>query len=159
MAEAVTVTEPVDQPRVAPDLYGEYRFKVDSKGRVALPAKFRKVLSSDLMVALEPSGQCLYVFERADFKDWLDRLFVDGVGGYNSADLRHQKAMRRIRANTNDVEVDGSGRIMISADLRAKAGIEKDVVINGNAEHFEIWDAKRYEDEDDGDLSFLYHTS
>ena len=47
-------------PREAVDLNGEFHFKVDAKGRVALPAKFRKVLTKDLVVTLELGNECVY---------------------------------------------------------------------------------------------------
>ncbi len=62
MTEVVGKEELADQPRQV-DLNGEFRFKVDAKGRVALPAKFRKVLSKDLVVTLELGDECAYVFE------------------------------------------------------------------------------------------------
>ena len=59
-------------PRRDVVLNGEYRFKVDGKGRVSLPAKFRKVLSTQLVVAKDLDNECLYVFETPDFEA-LDR--------------------------------------------------------------------------------------
>lgn len=44
------------------DLFGEFRFKVDSKGRVAVPAEFRKVLAADLVVSRELTDKCLYPY-------------------------------------------------------------------------------------------------
>ena len=53
--------------------------------------------------------------------------------------------------------MDASGRIMLTAELREAAGIDKDVVVVGNTGRFEIWDAKRYEQVDaDIDLGLFY---
>ena len=62
-------------PRRDVVLNGEYRFKVDGKGRVSLPAKFRKVLSTQLVVARDLDNECLYVFETPDFEAWITKLF------------------------------------------------------------------------------------
>ncbi len=146
-----------DQPHRTVDLNGEFRFKVDDKGRVALPAKFRKVLSKDLVVTLELGDECVYVFETPDFNEWVDKLFADRFGEFKESDLKHVQMRRKLKARARDVDVDASGRIMIPADVRATAGIEKDVVVVGNTGRFEIWDAKRYEQVDEKiDLRLFY---
>ena len=157
MSEYVeTEVKQAEEPRRVVDLNGEFRFKVDSKGRVAIPAKFRKVLSKDLVVTLELTNECIYVFETPDFNDWVHSLFVDKFGDYKASDRTHVRLRSKLKARANDVEVDASGRIMLSAELRAAAGIDKDVVIIGNTGRFEIWDAKRYEQVDEGvDLGLL----
>lgn len=160
MTEAVTEAKQAEQPHCPVDLNGLFRFKVDSKGRVALPAKFRKVLSKDLVVTLEPADECVYVFENPDFNAWVDQLFADRFGEYKASNRKHVKLRSLLKARANDVEVDGSGRIMLSSDVRAAAGIDKDVVVVGNTGRFEIWDAKRYDDEfADVDLSVFYEES
>lgn len=156
MTEVVGKEELADQPRQV-DLNGEFRFKVDAKGRVALPAKFRKVLSKDLVVTLELGDECAYVFETPDFNKWVDKLFVDKFGEFKESDRVHVKLRRKLKGRARDVEVDSSGRIMLPAEVRAAAGIDKEVVIVGNTGRFEIWDAKRYEEmNDDIDLSLFY---
>ena len=67
------------------DLNGSYSFKTDAKGRVSLPAKFRKILSEDLVVTCALTGDHLLVFDGQDsFNAWVDGIFVDKFGGYNS---------------------------------------------------------------------------
>lgn len=145
------------QPRKVVDLNGVFRFKVDSKGRVALPAKFRKVLSKDLVVTLELKDECVYVFETPDFNDWVHKLFVDKFGEYKESDRMHVRLRSKLKARANDVEVDASGRIILPAEIRAAAGIDKEVVIVGDTGRFEIWDAKRYEQVDaEIDLGLFY---
>lgn len=157
MTDAIEREEQAVQPREAVDLNGEFHFKVDAKGRVALPAKFRKVLSKDLVVTLELGDECIYVFETPDFNNWVNKLFVDKFGEFKESDRMHVALRRKLKARANDVEVDASGRIMLSADVRAAAGIDKEVVIVGNTGRFEIWDAKRYEQVDeDVDLAQFY---
>ncbi|AJC12329.1 mraZ protein [Berryella intestinalis] len=127
------------------DLNGEYRFKADSKGRVSLPAKFRKVLSNDLVVTKSLDDQCIYAFEVPAFNGWVAQLFEDRFGGYSASNREHSRLRTALKARAFDVQVDSAGRIMIPADQRATAGIDKDVVIVGNTGYFEIWDAQRYD--------------
>ncbi|MCI8469622.1 MAG: division/cell wall cluster transcriptional repressor MraZ [Eggerthellaceae bacterium] len=157
MAKAEATEEGAVEPRHAVDLNGQFSFKVDSKGRVALPAKFRKVLSKDLVVTREPKDECVYVFEKPDFDGWVEKLFMDRFGGYKESDPQHVGLRRKLKARAYDVEVDSSGRIMLSQDARSATGIDKDVVIVGNTGRFEIWDAKRYDQIDDQiDLGLLF---
>lgn len=128
-----------------PDLFGSFRFKVDSKGRIALPSKFRKVLSKDLIVSRELTDKCLYVFEPSSFNKWVLELFENKFGGYDPTKPEHVMLRSRLKSNANDVEMDSSGRIVVKPELREAVGIEKDVVLVGNTGYFEIWDAQSYD--------------
>jgi MraZ protein len=136
------------------DLNGEFRFKIDAKGRMSLPAKFRKLLSSDLTVTRNLESECLYVFDDGEFNEWVNQLFVDRFDGYNSANPAHVKLRRKLKSRANDVQLDSAGRITLSAEMRSEVGIGKEVVIVGNTGYFEVWDAKRY-DEMDAEVDLL----
>ncbi len=139
------------------DLFGSFRFKVDAKGRVALPAKFRKVLSKDLVVTLSPLDKCAYVFEPEGFNDWVKQLFDARFGGYDAAKAEHLHLLTALKANVDSVEVDSSGRISLKQEIREGAGIEKDVVLVGNNGRLEIWDANSFEETiDNVDLSVFF---
>ncbi len=128
------------------DLFGEFRFKVDAKGRVALPAKFRKVLSKDLIVSRELTDRCLYVFEPQSFNNWVAQLFEDKFGGYDATSRQHVMMRTKLKSNADGVEVDSAGRIVLGSAMREACGIDKDVVLVGNTGYFEIWDAKVYDE-------------
>ena len=146
-----------ESPRPEVDLNGEYRLKVDGKGRVTLPSKFRKVLSKDLVVTPELTNECVYVFEDSDFNDWIEKLFIDRFGEYKESDREHVRLRRELKKRSYDVEVDASGRIMLSQKVREACGIDKDVAIVGNTGRFEIWDAARLDAESaQVDLSLFY---
>ena len=126
------------------DLNGSYRFKTDAKGRVSLPAKFRKVLSEDLVVTIALTEDRLLVFSgQESFNAWVDGIFVDKFGGYNSTDRTHMNMRSYLKGNAFDVQPDSAGRILLPADLREKAGIDKEVVIVGNTGFFVVWSEKR----------------
>ena len=142
------------------DLNGLYRHKVDAKGRMSLPASFRKVLSTDLVVTRHPDDDCLYVFEPQAFNDWVAGVFEDAFGKFDSSNDLHVRLRRKLKSRAVDVSIDAAGRIMLSADQRAAAGIGKDVVVVGNTGYFEVWDAKRYDEQDDEvDLGLLFKKS
>lgn len=134
----------MEEARKTVDLNGSYRFKTDAKGRVSLPAKFRKVLSEDLVVTSALSQDHLLVFDGQDsFNAWVDAIFVDKFGGYNSTDRKQLGLRSVLKGNAFDVQPDSAGRILLPADLREKAGIDKEVVIVGNTGFFEVWSEQR----------------
>lgn len=140
------------------DLNSAYRHKVDAKGRMSLPATFRKVLSTDLVVTRNPKDECLYVFEPHGFNAWVAKVFVDKFGEFDDTNDLHLKLRRKLKSRAADVSIDASGRIMLSAEQREAVGIDKDVVVVGNTGYFEIWDAKRYDEvDDDTDLGMLFN--
>ena len=134
----------MEEARKTVDLNGSYRFKTDAKGRVSLPAKFRKVLSEDLVVTGSLTGDYLMVFDGSEsFNAWVDGIFADKFGGYNSTSREHLKLRSALKGNAFDVQPDSAGRILLPADLRAKAGIGKEVVVVGNTGFFEVWSEER----------------
>lgn len=141
-----------------PDLNGRFNYKVDEKGRVSLPAKFRKVLPKELVVTRNPDDECLWVFEPNAFNEWIKQLFVDRFGKYDNSNKQHIRLRSKLKARSESVAVDGSGRIMLPASMRDVVGIVKDVALIGNTGYFEVWDAKRYDEMDEEvDLDLLFH--
>ncbi len=55
---------------------------------------------------------------------------------------------RIFMGNAMDVELDGTGRVLVSPELRSAAGIEKDVMLLGMGNHFELWDRASYESQE-----------
>ena len=136
------------------DLFGEFRFKVDSKGRVALPSKFRKALSKDLIVSRNVDDECLYVFTADTFNAWVNQLFEDKFGGFNASSRAHVALRRKLKSRAEMVEVDAAGRITLKGNLRESVGIDHEVVLVGNTGYFEIWADEKYDSMiDDIDLT------
>ena len=147
----------MEEARQTVNLNGEFRFRIDAKGRMSLPAKFRKVLSNELVVTRSIDDECLYVFDEGEFNQWVDQLFNDRFGGYVSTNKTHQGLRRKLKSRAGDVQVDAAGRVMLAADQRSAVGIDKEVVIVGNTGYFEVWDAQRYDKMDQEiDLGLLF---
>ena len=138
-----TEVEPKSTAQI--DLFGEFRFKVDAKGRVALPSKFRKALSKDLIVSRNVDDECLYVFTSDTFNSWVNQLFEDKFGGFNATSRAHVALRRKLKSRAEMVEPDSSGRITLKSAQRESVGIEKEVVLVGNTGYFEIWAAEKYD--------------
>ena len=138
----------MEEARKTVDLNGSFHFKTDAKGRVSLPAKFRKILSEDLVVTRALTGDYLMVFDGQEgFNDWVNKLFEDKFGGFNSTN-REQLTLRSVlKGNAYDVQADSAGRILLPADLREQVGIDKQVAIVGNTGYFEVWSEERRSEE------------
>ena len=137
-------------------LFGEYRHKIDAKGRIAMPADFRKVLPETLVISLAPTKDYVCVYDVAGFSAWVDSLF-EKDGGFQQTNRDHIMKRKVINSGGKRVELDSAGRIGLSADLRKSASIDKDIVVIGDSDHFEIWDAKRWDEFCRSiDLSSLY---
>lgn len=120
-------------------LLGEYKHSVDEKGRMAVPAKFRKMLSGGTVVTKGAEG-CLYLYpmeEWTKLADRLSRLPID------RADAR--AFARLMLAGAAHSEIDSQGRILIPEHLRHYAGITGRAVVVGLYNRAEIWEAERWQ--------------
>ncbi|MDY5585376.1 MAG: division/cell wall cluster transcriptional repressor MraZ [Arcanobacterium sp.] len=114
---------------------GTFEPRLDDKGRLILPAKFRDQLSSGLVVT-RGQEHCLYVFPMDEFSRLLEKL--------QQAPMTSKEARTYTRvflSGANDQELDKQGRISLPANLREYANLERDLVVIGSGNHVEIWDA------------------
>ena len=112
---------------------GEYEHTIDTKGRVAVPAKFRAQMAKGAILS-KGQGTCLSVYT---FERWEEKS-NELVASKSSAELRDFE--RRIYPSASEIELDGQGRMIIPAKLRAYASLESEVTVVGVRDHFEIWD-------------------
>ena len=129
------------------DLFGQYRYKVDAKGRLSLPAQFRKSLpeGTEMVVVSNAKQGKLLVYTRDEFKRWKDSLF-EKRGGYDPNEPKHVKLELALNALSMPSTVDAAGRISLSKDQRDAVGIDKDVTLIGNTNHIEGWETARWEE-------------
>ncbi|MGI9057668.1 MAG: division/cell wall cluster transcriptional repressor MraZ [Ktedonobacteraceae bacterium] len=112
---------------------GEYEHTIDSKGRLAVPAKFRVQMDQGAVIS-KGMGTCLSVYTTARWEEKSAEL----VAGKASDQLRDFE--RRIYPSASEIELDGQGRMVIPAKLRAYAGLSNEVTVAGVRDHIEIWD-------------------
>jgi MraZ protein len=115
-------------------LSGSYTHKLDGKGRVVLPAKFRDELGQSVMTTIG-TEKCIHVYSMEEWDAFQTRLSQMRSGTRNGRRLSVV-----IMASAQESEIDGSGRIMLPKNLRDYASITQDVSINGAGERLEIWD-------------------
>ncbi len=120
---------------------GEYNHSVDAKGRLIIPAKFRESLGEEFVVTKGLDG-CLFIYSEEEWKN-IEETFRNTP--LTTKDAR--KFSRFFFAGAATCELDKQGRILIPANLREFAGLEKDVVLAGVFNKIEIWSKDRWMDE------------
>lgn len=120
-------------------LIGEYRHTVDTKKRLALPAKFRKELGKSVIIT-KGLENCLIVYPE---KEW--RVMSDKLGKLPISPVEARGFARFMLAGAMAVNLDQLGRILIPDYLKAYANLKKNVVICGLFNRLEIWDSQRWE--------------
>ena len=116
---------------------------VDSKGRLAMPARYREVLqvrANGKLVITADSALCLLIYAAPDWEPIQQRLM-----SLSSFNPRTRDLQRLLVGNASDVEMDGAGRILVPAPLRKFAGLEKDVALIGQGGRFELWDEVKWD--------------
>jgi MraZ protein len=112
---------------------------LDAKGRLSVPTRYRDVLSAtasnQLTLTKHPHG-CLMIFPRNEWEKFRQRIAL--------LPMQAQWWKRIFLGNAMDVDMDASGRVLVSPELRAAAGISKDTMMLGMGSYFELWDAAMY---------------
>lgn len=112
---------------------GEYHHTIDSKGRLIIPAKFREGLG-DTFVATKGLDNCLFLFP---MEEW--SLLEQKLKSLPFTRANARAFVRFFFSGATECELDKQGRILLPPNLRAYAGIERDVVIIGVSNRVEIW--------------------
>ena len=115
---------------------GPAALTLDGKGRLAVPARHRELLTamgvSQLTITKQPEG-ALMIFPRPAweaFRDKVAALPMEAAGW-----------KRVFLGSAMDVDIDASSRVLIAPELRAFAGLTRDVMLLGMGSHLELWDA------------------
>ena len=118
---------------------GTHNPRLDDKGRLILPAKFREQLEEGVVVT-RGQERCLYVFPMAEFERLAVQLRQAPVTSKQARDY-----LRVFLSGASDEQVDKQGRVTIPPALRTYAGLDRDVAVIGAGERIEIWDAAAWD--------------
>ena len=118
---------------------GTYAPRLDEKGRIILPAKFRDELESGIVVT-RGQERCLYVFSTKEFEELHDRIRQAPVTSKQARDY-----LRLFLSGANAEVPDKQHRVTIPAQLRAYAGLDRDLTVIGAGNRAEIWDTAAWE--------------
>lgn len=120
-------------------LIGEYIHTLDDKNRLSLPAKFRKEVGKNLVVA-PGLDSCLFVFTEKEWKVISARLSESSILQSDNRSFN-----RFMFGGAVEVAVDTLGRILIPDFLRERAGLKSKVALVGVQNRIEIWNEKSWE--------------
>ncbi|GGA55757.1 transcriptional regulator MraZ [Pseudoclavibacter endophyticus] len=119
---------------------GTYSPKLDEKGRLILPAKFRDELEGGLVMT-RGQDRCVYVFSNAEFQDLHDRIRQAPVTSKQARDY-----LRLLLSGAHAEVPDKQGRVTIPAQLRQYAGLGRELAVIGAGTRAEVWDATAWND-------------
>lgn len=131
-------------------LLGTYTPKLDEKGRLILPAKFRGRLASGLVMT-RGQERCLFLLPMDQFNRMYEQISQAPVTSRQARDY-----LRMFLSGASDEVPDKQGRIGIPAPLRAYAGLDRDVAVIGVGTRVEVWDASAwaaYQQEQESDYA------
>jgi MraZ protein len=116
---------------------GSYQHSIDHKGRVSIPARFRRQLSGDAnetFVVLRGLDACVWLYPFDEFRVIEDRLRARSV-----TDEMSRRFQRMFLLDARDETLDAQGRIALPPSLLAHAQIKKEVIVVGLLDHLEVW--------------------
>ncbi|MFT0762373.1 division/cell wall cluster transcriptional repressor MraZ [Actinomyces sp. F1_1611] len=113
---------------------GTYEPKLDDKGRLILPAKYREQLAGGLVIT-RGQERCLYVFPAAEFQEIFQKIRQAPLSSKQARDYT-----RLMLSGASDEIPDKQGRVTIPVALRQYAGLDRDLTVIGVGSRAEIWD-------------------
>jgi len=122
---------------------GVAQLNLDSKGRLAVPARHRDLLlerCAGHLVITADADRCLLVYPLPDWE-----LIQQKLEGLSNLDPRVRDLQRRLIGFAVDVDMDSAGRVLIAPALRQYAQLDKNVVLVGQGKKFELWNQESWE--------------
>ncbi len=118
---------------------GEFEYKIDEKGRLPIPPKFRRELKEGVVLGAGPE-RCIVAYSVAEWRKLATNLTSGTV-----VPSKLRKLNRAIFATAFSLNIDNQGRIALPIPLREYAGIEDEVIIAGVNTYLELWNKEQWE--------------
>ena len=118
---------------------GTFTPKLDDKGRLILPAKFREDLAEGLVIT-RGQERCLYVFSESEFSRMHDRIREAPITSKQGRDY-----LRVFLSGAHAETPDKQGRVTVPPALRLYASLDRDLAVIGAGSRAEIWDAEAWQ--------------
>lgn len=113
---------------------------VDSKGRIAVPSRYRERLAEmadgALVLTLSPLDRSLWLYPLPEWE-----LIEAKLADLSDFDVQSRRTKQMMRGYASDCQLDGQGRILLAQELRDYAALGKEVILLGQGNKFELWDA------------------
>jgi len=122
-------------------MLGKYKVSVDSKNRICIPHKFRGKLGINCVLSKDMEDKCLNLYSLDQWNIFIEKIEQLPV-------TRMKRARQFINYNSDDVELDSQGRIVLNQQFCKDVGFvyEKEVMIAGNTNYIQIWSLTEWED-------------
>jgi len=118
-----------------------FEFSLDDKGRVSVPVEWRGEAFEKRFLLLPSEEGCLRVYPATFLGRQLEKLSAEGA---TSTDAR-RKSLEKLASVMQAAEPDQQGRIMIREKFRQHAGLNRQAVLVGRLDHFDIWEPRRWQ--------------
>lgn len=133
---------------------GSSLINLDAKGRLAMPSRYRQELdercAGQMVITLDLHDPCLCLYP---LQEW-ERIEAQ-ISRIPSMRPEARSLQRLLVANAIDVELDGSGRLLVPPRMRSHAGLDKHVMLVGLSHKFQIWDEATWDGRFAEDLDFI----
>jgi MraZ protein len=127
--------------------FGEYSYKLDDKGRLPVPPRFRLLLKDGVFLAPGPDGSV----DAYSIKEW--QTLTERIAAASTSPSKLRKLKRTVFGQAFPTAIDAQGRLSLPEPLRAFAGITTEAVVVGVSDHLEIWDKGAWDAEKADDLT------
>ena len=117
---------------------------LDAKGRMAMPARYRDLLDSSMVVTIDTEETCLLLYPVMEWQRI--EASLQKLPSFNAAARRIQ---RLLIGHATDVDLDSQGRILLPHELRNYAQLQKQAVLIGQGNKFEIWNDETWQQKRD----------
>jgi MraZ protein len=123
-------------------LLGEYEHTIDDKGRITLPAKFRELFRSGIVIT-RGMDRCLSAYTPAEWQ----KLVQNQLASLNPLSPDSRRLQRFFFSGAAETAPDKQGRVTLPPALVQRAQLVRDVVIAGVYDHLEIWDRSAWQEQ------------
>lgn len=130
---------------------GANAINLDVKGRVAIPTRYRQLLLDDcqgqLVCTIDTQQSCLLLYPLTEWEEI--ELKLSKLSSTNP----HERRLKRLLLGyATEGEMDKNGRFLLSAPLRQRANLDKEIMLVGQLNKFEIWDAEAWQAQVEQDI-------
>lgn len=116
---------------------------LDTKGRIAVPSRYRELISvqseNQLVITLNPLDRSLWLYPLPEWE-----VIEDKLATLSDFDKQSRRTKQMMRGYASDCQLDGQGRILVPKELRSYAELQKQAVILGQGNKFEIWNEQAW---------------
>ena len=132
---------------------GAATINLDSKGRLAIPARHRDMLlahcAGNLVLTADADG-CLLLYPQPEWQPIREKL--NKLSAFNA---KSRALQRLLVGHAEEVVMDSAGRVLVSPTLRNYAGLDKHVMLIGQGNKFELWDEAKWQAQQQVALSLM----